>query len=98
MTTKNDEATKSYASRKITISISKELNEALNVLSIRFGSNKSRAVETILRENKYIDSVIKSIRSEELGIKDGLYAAKSKQRLQSTKDRDRPDQAKEIEQ
>ena len=98
MTTKIGKSPESYATRKITISISKELNEALSVLSIRFGSNKSRAIETILRENKYRDSVIKSIRSEELGIKGGLYAAKSKQGQQSIKDRDRQGRAKEIEQ
>ncbi|MHB1492674.1 MAG: ribbon-helix-helix protein, CopG family [Thermoplasmataceae archaeon] len=52
---------------KISISLSKELDRALSTMGIRRGMNKSRLIETLLRENSDIKRFVNAIRLEEGG-------------------------------
>ena len=58
---------------KISVSISSELNKALETMCIKTRLSKSRLIETILRENKDINRFIQARRSET----GGFFAAKS---------------------
>lgn len=49
---------------KVTISISPELDAALDVAAVESGVNKSRLVETFLRENKAMTPFIEEVRAE----------------------------------
>ena len=52
---------------KISISISSELNRALEAMCVRTGFSKSRLIENILRENSDIGRFTSAIRSENGG-------------------------------
>ena len=58
---------------KISVSISSELNKALETMCIKTRLSKSRLIETVLRENKDIYRFIQARRSEA----GGFFAAKS---------------------
>lgn len=49
---------------KVTISITPELDGALDVAAVDRGMNKSRLVETLLREHKALQPFIEEVRSE----------------------------------
>ncbi|MBI2077705.1 MAG: hypothetical protein HYT80_04940 [Euryarchaeota archaeon] len=50
------------ASRVLSISLSQELLDALNRLKDRRGEERSRLVETLLRENPYVLDEIRQVR------------------------------------
>jgi metal-responsive CopG/Arc/MetJ family transcriptional regulator len=50
--------------RKISISLTDELDDALESVSIAQGTNKSRIIENYLREHKVISHYVDIIRSE----------------------------------
>ena len=55
------------ATTKITISITPELDSALNLAVLETGTPKSRLIETYLRENHVIDGFVKDVRAEPRG-------------------------------
>lgn len=52
------------AARIISISLSDELAEALDRLRVRRSEERSRLVETLLRENPYVLDEIRNLRAE----------------------------------
>ena len=72
---------------KISVSISSELNNALETMCIKTRLSKSRLIETILRENKDINRFIQARRLET----GGFFAAKSNvPHRPATKDKNHP--------
>ena len=50
--------------RKVTISISAELDAAIHLAALEQGSNRSRIIETYLRESPTVQEYIREIRNE----------------------------------
>ncbi len=71
--------------KKISISISNELDTALAVVGTKLDLNKSKTIETLLRENEYIQSAINSIRMEEK-MESPLFAFPASNRHTNTDD------------
>ena len=67
--------------KKISISISSELNRALNTMCIRTSLSKSRLIENLLRENKDLTRFIQAIRTES----GGFFTAKTEDRTDNMK-------------
>ena len=50
--------------KKISISLTPEIYDAVSVLMMRTGLNRSRAIETVLRNDEHIKMYINSLRYE----------------------------------
>ena len=61
--------------RKISISLTDELDDALESAAIAQGTNKSRIIENYLREHKVVHQYIDIVRSEP---KTGVFAVSRK--------------------
>ncbi len=61
--------------RKISISLTDELDDALESIAIAQGTNKSRVIDNYLREHKVVQHYLEIIRSEP---KTGVFAMSRK--------------------
>jgi hypothetical protein len=61
--------------RKISISLTDELDDALESIAIALGVNKSRVIDNYLREHKVVQHYLDIVRSEP---DTGVYAASRK--------------------
>ncbi len=62
--TKNSTGKRIRSTRKLSISITMELDKALEAMCARTGVNKSRVIENILRTNIFILQYIESLNAE----------------------------------
>ncbi|MGC8505264.1 MAG: hypothetical protein ACP5NK_00940 [Thermoplasmata archaeon] len=70
---------------KISISVSSELNRAMETMCVKTGFSKSRLIENILRENKDMNRFIQAIRSESGGFFTGKVNDSSKEGVEKNK-------------
>lgn len=61
--------------RKVSISLTDELDDALQSIAIAQGVNKSRVIDNYLREHKVVQHYLDAVRSEP---KTGVYAVSRK--------------------
>ena len=66
--------------KKFSVSLTSELSEAIDLMCIRTNLARSRLIENILRENKYITQLIEASRLEP---KDGKYVASPKKEVRN---------------
>ena len=62
--TKNSTGKRIRSTRKLSISITMELDKALEAMCARTGVNKSRSIENMLRNNRLISQYIETLNAE----------------------------------